>query len=163
MTDMSPCRLCAAPFPPVIVRIVDAPALPALPEFEDKWPNFLDSPLPSPPHPPRPAKKRYYYHLFPHQRAMPPTPPSTPRRLKPVSSDSTITAYDLRALSSISTTEHLFIAAPSSDTSSLSDPSVHSPSDEDEDYDTSGFPSWHTSYDFPATPSASPTELSPLY
>ncbi|OBT88054.1 hypothetical protein VE02_03655 [Pseudogymnoascus sp. 03VT05] len=156
---MSPCRLCAAPFPPVIVRIVDAPALPALPEFEDKWPNFLDSPLPPLPHPSRSAKKQYY-RLFPHQRVMPPTPPSSPRRLKPVSSDSTITAYDLHALSHIS---QLFLVTPSSDTSSLSDPSIHSPSDEDDDYDASGFPSWHNSYDFPATPSASPTELSPLY
>ncbi|KFZ15432.1 hypothetical protein V502_05596 [Pseudogymnoascus sp. VKM F-4520 (FW-2644)] len=162
MTDMSPCRLCAAPFPPVIVRTVDAPALPALPEFEDKWPNFLDSPLPSPPHPLRSAKKQYL-RLFPHQRAMPPTPPSSPRRLKPASSDRTITAYDLHALSPISPTEHLFIVTPSSDTSSLSDPSVYSPSDEDGDYDASGFPPWHNSYDFPATPNASPTDLSPLY
>ncbi|ELR09688.1 hypothetical protein VC83_06237 [Pseudogymnoascus destructans] len=160
MTDMSPCRLCAAPFPPVIVRIVGAPTLPALPEFEDKWPNFLDSPLSPLPHPSRSAKKQYY-RLFPHQRAMPPTPPSSPRRLKPVSSD--ITAYDLHALSSISPMEQLFLVTPSSDTSSLSDPSIHSPSDEDDDYDTSGFPSWHNSYDFLATPSASPTELSPLY
>ncbi|KFY43247.1 hypothetical protein V495_04059 [Pseudogymnoascus sp. VKM F-4514 (FW-929)] len=162
MTDMSPCRLCAAPFPsPVIVRIVDAPALPALPEFEDKWPDFLDSPMPPPPHPPRPARKQY--RLFPHQKAMPPTPPSTPRRLKPVSSDSTITAYDLHALSPMSLRDNLYIVTPSSDTSSLSDPLVYSPSDEDDNYDTSGFPPWHGSYDFPATPSASPTELSPLY
>ncbi|KFY21774.1 hypothetical protein V493_07124 [Pseudogymnoascus sp. VKM F-4281 (FW-2241)] len=162
MTDMSPCRLCAATIPPVIVRIVDAPALTALPEFEDKWPNFLDSSLPSPPRPSEPAKKQYL-RLFPQQKAMPPIPSSSPRRLKPVSSDSTITAYDLHALSRISPTEHLFIMTPSSDTSSLSDPSVHSPSDEDDDYDISGFPPWHSLYDFPATPSASPTDLSPLY
>ncbi|OBT97218.2 hypothetical protein VE01_04621 [Pseudogymnoascus verrucosus] len=162
MTDMSPCRLCAAPFPPVIVRIVDAPALPALPEFEDKWPNFLDSPLPPIPHPSRSAKKQYY-RLFPHQRAMPPTPPSSPRHFKLVTSDSTIPAYDLHALSPLSPMEQLFLVTPSSDTSSLSDPSIHSPSDEDDDYDASGLPSWHNSYDFPATPSASPTELSPLY
>ncbi|KFZ12119.1 hypothetical protein V501_04366 [Pseudogymnoascus sp. VKM F-4519 (FW-2642)] len=163
MTDMSPCRLCAAPFAPVIVRIVDAPALPALPEFEeDKWPNFLDSPLPPIPHPSRSAKKQYY-RLFPHQRAMPPTPPSSPRHFKPVTSDSTIPAYDLHALSPLSPMEQLFLVTPSSDTSSLSDPSIHSPSDEDDDYDASGFPSWHNSYNFPATPSASPIELSPLY
>ncbi|OBT69140.1 hypothetical protein VE03_01858 [Pseudogymnoascus sp. 23342-1-I1] len=159
---MSPCRLCAAPFPPVIVRGVDAPALPALPDFEDKWPNFLDSPLPSPPCPSRPSKKQYL-RLFPQQRAMPPTPPSSPRRLKPANSDNTITAYDLHALSPLSPMENLFIVTPSSDTSSLSDPSVYSPSDEDDDYEFSGFPSWHNSYDFPATPSASPTDLSPLY
>ncbi|OBT49831.1 hypothetical protein VE04_10129 [Pseudogymnoascus sp. 24MN13] len=149
---MSPCRLCAAPFPPVIVRIVDAPALPAVPEFEDKWPNFLDSPLPPIPHPSRSAKKQYY-RLFPHQRAMPPTPPSSPRHFKPVRSDSTTPAHDLHALSPLSPMEQLFLVTPSSDTSSLSDPSIHS--DED-DYDASGFPSWHNSYDFPATPSATP-------
>ncbi|KFZ17342.1 hypothetical protein V501_01778 [Pseudogymnoascus sp. VKM F-4519 (FW-2642)] len=163
MNAMSPHHLCAARSPPFIVDTADAPALPPLPEFEDKWPSFLlwppSSPNPSPP----PGRIQHRRLIYSRQQTMPPPTLQPPRRPKHARNN-TSTAYDVRALASISPTEHLFIISPSNDAPSLSDPSTYSSSeeeDEDDDSHASVTTLWDTYYNLPPNPNTSTTNPSP--